>query len=520
MVVEIQRESIFLQNNLITNRLNGEVPAFATSLLIENTMHTFPADFVWGTATSSYQIEGGHDADGKGPSIWDAFCQIPGRIADGTTGNIACDHYHRFREDVQMMQSLGIPAYRFSISWPRLVPTGKLADGVNEAGVRFYSDLIDSLLEAGITPWVTLYHWDLPLALEMEHDGWLNRQIADDYADYARLCFERFGDRVKHWITLNEPWVVAILGYGQKVFAPGRSSHSEPYLAAHNLLRAHGQAVQVYRSEFAHQGGCIGITNNCDWREPLSEDPRDVAAAERALDFYIGWFADPIFAHGDYPASMRERVGERLPEFTAEEKAMLRGSSDFFGLNTYTTLYAAHADKTDAGQGVYGNGGISEDQDVALSVAPDWPLTDSRWAVVPWGCRKLLEYLDRRYASAPIYITENGCAYNDAAGADGQIRDERRIAYYAGYLEACSEAIANGVNLRGYFAWSLMDNMEWASGYSLKFGLVDVNRETLERTPKDSAHWYAKVIQNNSLQGALPDQAEPEAEGASPLRSR
>lgn len=464
-------------------------------------MHNFPENFVWGTATSSYQIEGGHNADGKGPSIWDAFCQIPGRIADASSGNIACDHYNRFAEDVKMMQALGIPAYRFSLSWPRIVPTGKISEGINEAGIRFYSELIDQLLAAGITPWITLYHWDLPLALQMEHDGWLNEGIAEDFAAYARLCFERFGDRVKNWITLNEPWVVAILGYGQKVFAPGRSSNSEPYLAAHNLLRAHGHAVQVYRSEFAQQGGQIGITNNCDWREPLTDNLQDAEAAERALDFYIGWFADPIFGHGDYPASMRERVGARLPAFTAEDKAMIQGSSDFFGLNTYTTMCAAHVGTGEqAEQRVYGNGGISGDQDVLLSALPEWSLTDSRWPIVPWGCRKLLEYLDRRYGGAPIYITENGCAYNDPVSEDGQVHDERRIAYHRAYLDACGQAIANGVNLRGYFAWSLMDNMEWASGYTLQFGMVNVDRVTLERTPKRSAYWYSNVVRENLLE--------------------
>jgi beta-galactosidase len=458
-------------------------------------MKSFPENFVWGTATAAYQIEGGHDADGKGPSIWDAFCTIPGRIAHGESGNIACDHYHRFREDVVLMKELGLRHYRMSISWPRLLPTGRAADGgVNEAGIRFYSDLIDALLESGITPWVTLYHWDLPLALQTESDGWLNPNIATDFADYARLCFSRFGDRVKNWITLNEPWVVAILGHGQGVFAPGRRSHSEPYTAAHHLLRAHAKAVEVYRTEFPHQRGQIGITNNCDWREPKTDRPGDIAAAERALDFYIGWFADPIFGRGDYPATMRERVADRLPRFTEAEQTSLQGSSDFFGLNTYTTMFAAEAKESDGPQDVHGNGGISEDQDVTLSVDPDWPKTDYNWAVVPWGCRKLLEYLDRRYSHPPIIITENGCAYNDGPSADGAIHDQRRIDFYSGYLEACRQAIGSGVDLRGYFAWSFMDNMEWAKGYALQFGLIHVDRETLKRTPKDSAHWYADYV--------------------------
>jgi beta-galactosidase len=462
-------------------------------------MDKFPANFAWGTATAAYQIEGGHDVDGKGPSIWDAFCTIPGRIAAGDSGQVACDHYHRFRQDVALMRELGFPHYRMSISWPRLLPTGRRCDGgINEAGVRFYSELIDTLLDAGITPWVTLYHWDLPLALQTERDGWLNPAIADDFADYARLCFERFGDRVKHWITLNEPWVVSILGHGQGVFAPGRRSQSEPYTAAHHLLRAHAKAVGIYRAEFRHQGGQIGITNNCDWREPKTDRPEDVAAAERALDFYIGWFADPIFGPGDYPATMRERVGERLPRFTDTEKASLKGSSDFFGLNTYTTMFAAEAKEGDGPQDVHGNGGISEDQNVTLSVDPQWQRTDYHWAVVPWGCRKLLEYLDRRYRHPPIIITENGCAYHDPRNPDGSINDSRRIEFYRGYLDACAEAIANGVDLRGYFAWSFMDNMEWSKGYALRFGLCHVDWETLARTPKASALWYADWIRRHN----------------------
>jgi beta-galactosidase len=461
-------------------------------------MQPFPDDFTWGVATAAYQIEGGHEADGKGPSIWDAFCRIPGRVARGETGDVACDHYHRFREDIAVMKELRIPAYRLSISWPRVLPSGRLADGgVNEAGVRFYSELIDALLEAGITPWVTLYHWDLPLALQTERDGWLNPDIAQDFADYARLCFDRFGDRVRHWITLNEPWVVAILGYGHGVFAPGRKSRSEPYVAAHHLLRAHAQAVAVYRNEFSHQRGRIGIANNCDWREPRTDKPQDIAAAERALDFYIGWFADPIFGHGDYPATMRERVAGRLPHFTDAEHESLRGSSDFFGLNTYTTMFAAAATGAEPPQDVHGNGGISEDQEVVLSVDPAWEKTDYHWAVVPWGCRKLLEYLDHRYDHPSIVITENGCAYDDPVRPDGNIHDNRRIRFHQRYLVACAEAVARGVNLCGYFAWSLMDNMEWAKGYELRFGLVHIDRQTLARTPKASARWYSECIASN-----------------------
>lgn len=456
-------------------------------------MIKFPNDFVWGTATSAYQIEGGHNADGKGPSIWDAFCTIPDRISNGENGNIAIDHYYRFKEDVALLKSLGFKAYRFSISWPRILPEGK--GKVNEEGIRFYADLIDELLANGITPWVTLYHWDLPLALQMERDGWLNSEIATYFAAYARICFERFGDRVKHWITLNEPWVVSILGYGQGVFAPGRTSNSEPYLAGHHLILAHARAVEVYKTEYAHQNGMIGITNNCDWREPLTNDPKDIEAAERALLFFLGWFADPVFL-GDYPEVMKERLGNRLPRFTEEEKAMIKGSSDFFGLNHYTTMYAQQEDSSMPPASVYGNGGLSEDQDVRLSQDKSWKLTSFNWAVVPWGCRKLLEWINNRYGNPDIYITENGFACNDTL-QDGKVEDHDRIEYYQSYLEACHEAINKGVKLKGYFAWSLFDNFEWASGYSQRFGLNYIDYNTLKRIPKASANWFSDVVGNN-----------------------
>ncbi|MEI6864860.1 GH1 family beta-glucosidase [Flavicella sp.] len=458
-------------------------------------MKKFPVDFIWGTATSSYQIEGAAYEGGKGPSIWDAFSGIPGKTHNGETGEIACDHYNKFKEDIQLMKNMGVKAYRFSIAWTRIMPTGK--GNINEEGIQFYSDLIDALLEADITPWVTLYHWDLPLALQLEEDGWLGSKIPDYFAAYVDVCFERFGDRVKNWITLNEPWVVAILGYGQGVFAPGRISTSEPYEAAHQLLLAHSKAVHVYRDKYAHQNGQIGITNNCDWREPLTDSDLDKEAAERALEFFLAWFTDPVYL-GDYPQVMKDRLGDRLPTFSEEEKKLIKGTSDFFGLNHYTTMYAAHDDGTEKERCVYGNGGISEDQDVDLSLDPNWNLTLMKWAVVPWGCKKLLEWISKRYDSPKIYITENGCAYTDKL-VDGEVDDQYRLDFYKGYLEACNEAIENGVNLKGYFAWSFMDNFEWASGYDKRFGLHYVDFKTLKRIPKKSAYWFRKVTANNSV---------------------
>ena len=461
----------------------------------------FPKDFIWGTATSAYQIEGAAAIDGRGPSIWDTFCQQDGKVLNGDTGDVACDHYHRYQEDVALMAEMGVKAYRFSISWSRLLPNGK-SDSLNQNGVDFYNNLIDECLKQGIIPWVTLYHWDLPDAIEAETGGWLDRSTVDLFAEYAKLCFELFGDRVKNWITLNEPWVAAVLGYGQGVFAPGRTSNSEPYQAAHNLLLAHAYAVDVYRNEFQlAQKGQIGITNNCDWREPKTELKEDKEAAQIALEFFLGWFADPIYL-GDYPECMRERVGNRLPKFTDEEKGLLKGSSDFFGLNHYTTMYAAKQNGNAKEVSVFGNGGLSEDQDVQLSVDPEWALTDMQWAVVPWGCNKLLKWIADRYSNPPIYITENGCAYDDKI-SDGKVEDSERLNFMALYIEECSNAINSGVDLKGYFAWSLMDNFEWAMGYSKRFGLHYVDFSTGQRVAKESAKWYSRLIESSSVDSKL-----------------
>jgi len=288
------------------------------------------------------------------------------------------------------------------------------------------------------------------------------------------------------------------LGYGQGVFAPGRCSNSEPYLAAHQLILAHAKAVKVYRQEFTHQNGKIGITNNCDWREPKTSNQDDINAAQRALEFFLGWFADPVFL-GDYPMVMKQRLGNRLPEFSESEKLLIKGSSDFFGLNHYTTMYAAEdrGDSTEAN--VYGNGGISEDQNVILTQDPEWQLTSMNWAVVPWGCTKLLEWIDQRYGQPDIYITENGCSYDDKV-VNGEVNDDFRVNFFRGYLSACHDAIKKGVQLKGYFSWSFMDNFEWASGYEKRFGLHYVDFETLERIPKKSALWYSNLIAKNSFE--------------------
>jgi len=459
-------------------------------------MKRFPKDFTWGTATASYQIEGGWLEGGKGLSIWDAFAHTPGKIVHGDTGDVTCHHFHRTKEDVALMAKMGLKAYRFSIAWSRILPAGR--GKPNPEGIRFYSDLIDELLAHEIVPWVTLYHWDLPLALQLELDGWLNPAMPEIFRDYAAICFENFGDRVKHWITFNEPWVVAILGYGQGIFAPGRVSKSEPYQVAHQILRAHGQAVDVYRRQFqTKQNGTIGITNNCDWREPLAHSEKDRQAAQRALEFFLGWFADPIY-RGDYPAVMRERVVDRLPKFSDRDKALILGSCDFFGLNHYTTMYAAHSEGNDTDVNPYGNGGISEDQDVHLSTDRSWEKTQMGWSIVPWGCRKLLHWIDERYDHPDIVITENGLAWDDKV-EQGKVRDQKRINFLSAYLNECHQAIEEGISLKGYFLWSLMDNFEWALGFSRRFGICYVDFETGKRIPKESAQWYSNLIKNNGF---------------------
>lgn len=452
----------------------------------------FPPDFIWGGATSSYQIEGAWMEGGKGPSIWDVFCMIPGKVANFENGNMACDHYHRIKEDVALMKSLGLQAYRFSISWPRILPAGRGQE--NQQGIDFYNSLIDELLANDIVPWVTLYHWDLPAALEFELDGWVGEEISNAFAAYAEVCFKHFGDRVKNWITINEAWVVAILGYGHGIFAPGKKSNDLPYLAGHQLIKAHAKAVDIYRKFYqTEQKGQIGITNNCDWREPLTTDPKDQEAAQRALEFFLAWFADPIYK-GDYPDVMKKNLGHRLPSFTDEEKKLIKGSSDFFGLNHYTTMMAADATEQPVDGFVYGNGGLSEDQLVNLSVSPEWKMTAMQWAIVPWGCRKLLHWIADRYDNPPIYITENGCAFDDQV-IDGKVNDTDRIDFFKSYLNEIGIAIESGVQVKGYFIWSLMDNFEWALGYGKRFGITYVD-EKLNRIPKASAWWYRDLITN------------------------
>ncbi|GMK59288.1 hypothetical protein CspeluHIS016_0703030 [Cutaneotrichosporon spelunceum] len=454
------------------------------------------ADFIWGFATAAAQIEGGGEeqekASGRGPSIWDHFCDQPGKIADGSKVTDTCDFYTHWKEDLALMKSLGANSYRFSISWPRVIPLGGKDDAINEHGVQFYSDVIDECLRLGLTPFVTLYHWDLPLELYKRYGGWLNKErITADFVRYARLCFERYGARVKHWITINEPWVIASLGHAHGAFAPGHVSNTEPWIVGHSLLVAHAHAAHLYHTDFARGEGVIGITLNGDWAEPYDGTPANIKAAQNKMDAAVGWFADPVYL-GEYPPSLRAMLQDRLPEFTDDERALLIGSSDFYGCNFYTTnTITAGGDDETAGNACL------------LFTRPDGtelgPESELGWLRdVPWGLRKHLNYLYTRYGK-PIYITENGYAVKgeSAMSAAQAVRDDQRVAYFRGYLGAVRDAVADGVDVRSYFAWSCIDNFEWASGFGPRFGCVRVDYDSKKRTVKDSARFLQTWFEEN-----------------------
>mmetsp|Transcript_23241 Transcript_23241/g.49140 ORF Transcript_23241/g.49140 Transcript_23241/m.49140 type:complete len:549 (-) Transcript_23241:136-1782(-) len=462
------------------------------SKAIISSRHLFPEDFVWGAATSSYQIEGATHEGGRGLTIWDTYCEGKGNILDGSNGDIACDHYNRVEEDVRLMKDLGLKAYRFSIAWTRILPNGKLEGGINPMGIAFYNRLIDELLKNGIEPWVTLYHWDLPQTLEDEYEGWLSPNIIEDFGSYASVCFEAFGDRVKHWVTINEPWTMAVQGYEDGTKAPGKIANPQVdvYLAAHHLLLAHARAVRTYQYSFSEtQNGKIGISNSGDFRYPLNpKSSQDREASERAMIFQYAWLTDPL-VFGEYPIEMRIRLGDRLPQFTDAQRQEIIGSLNFMGLNHYSTLYASAKKE----KPIYG--GYWTDMDVDFSSDPSWPKNFMGWSINPDGCRELLHWISRRYPSIPIVITENGTSEDDH-NLEGAKHDEGRRQFFEGYIRACGEAIDMGVQLEGYFAWSFMDNFEWEYGYTKRFGICHVDYDTLERTPKSSALWYKETIES------------------------
>ncbi|KAF7011815.1 hypothetical protein CFC21_026082 [Triticum aestivum] len=435
---------------------------------------SFPKGFIFGTASSAYQYEGGAMEGGRGSSIWDNFThQHPDKIADGSDGDVAVDSYHLYKEDVRLMKDMGMDAYRFSISWTRILPDGTLRGGVNQEGIKYYNNLIDELLSKGVQPFVTLFHWDTPQGLEDKYGGFLSPNIINDYKDFAEVCFKEFGDRVKHWITLNEPWSFCVWGYAEGVSAPGRcspwekancsvgDSGREPYTVGHHQILAHAAAARLYKQKYkGMQKGKIGITLVANWVIPISRSKSSIAATKRSMEFMLGWFLDPL-CRGDYPRSMKVLVGNRLPQFTKIQSKLVKGAFDFIGLNYYTTNYV---------------GSLPPSKGIRNSYSTD----------------------------AQAIRTGTNEANNKSLPLKEALKDDARIEYHHRHLDALLSAIRDGANVKGYFAWSLLDDFEWTSGYTVRFGLHFVDYDHgLKRYPKRSAGWFKKFLKDD-----LTDQLE------------
>ncbi|WP_062216543.1 GH1 family beta-glucosidase [Streptomyces sp. NBRC 109706] len=447
----------------------------------------FPDGFVWGTATASYQIEGAVAEDGRGPSIWDTFAHTPGKITGGDTGDIADDHYHRYPEDISLMADLGVSHYRFSLAWPRIQPEGR--GQLNGAGVDFYSRLVDSLLERGIQPWVTLYHWDLPQPLE-DAGGWPERDTAERFAEYAAVVQQRLGDRVKDWTTLNEPWCSAFLGYASGIHAPGRTDGPAALRAAHHLMLGHGLATRALREQGARD---VGITVNLYPVDPATDSAADRDAARRIDGLMNRVFLDPLL-RGAYPEDLLKDLSSvtDTDHVRDGDLAIINTPLDFLGVNYYTR----HVVRAGTATGRPSNWVGSEDVEFVKRGIPE---TAMGWEIDPDGLYETLTRVWREYGPLPLYVTENGAAFDDRVEADGRVRDEARRAYLESHFAAAHRALSEGVDLRGYFVWSLMDNFEWAHGYGKRFGLVHVDFETQRRTMKDSGHWLAEITRANGL---------------------
>lgn len=436
----------------------------------------FPEGFLWGAATAAYQIEGSPLADGAGPSIWHRFAHTPGRMANCDTGDIACDHYRRSIEDVALMRDLGLNAYRFSISWSRILPEG--TGPVNQKGLDFYRRLVEALREAGIAPSATLYHWDLPAALD-DRGGWLNRDSAAWFGDYAEICFKALGDQVEMWATLNEPWVIADGGYLHGTLAPGHKNLFEAPRVAHHLLLAHATAVEAFRT---HGPGKIGIVVNIEPKHPASDSPEDLAATARADAAMNRHYLDPLFL-GRYPEELAEVYGQAWPRFPEADLDRIPIPFDWLGLNYYTRAVVQ------ACPAAWPTGAIKVHQ-------PRATYTETHWEVYPQGLEETLHWLADRYGPIPLYVTENGAAFYDPPTAEGgKVDDPLRVEYLREHLRAVGRAIDAGVDVRGYFAWSLFDNLEWSLGYAKRFGIVHVDFATQERTVKASGRFYAGAVQ-------------------------
>ncbi|KAI9126453.1 hypothetical protein K1719_002049 [Acacia pycnantha] len=475
---------------------------------------SFPSGFIFGTASASYQYEGAANEDGRGPSIWDTFThKYPEKIDDRSNGDVANDQYHHYMEDVGIMKYMNVDAFRFSISWSRILPKGKLSGGINRLGIKYYNNLIDELLANGLKPFVTLFHWDLPQALEDEYGGFLSPDIVKDYGDYVELCFKEFGERVKYWITLDEPWTYSSMGYAIGDLAPGRcsawlnlnctggDSAVEPYLVGHHMLLAHASAVQIYKSKFqASQKGVIGITLVSHWFVPYSDSKADHNAASRAIDFMFGWFMEPM-SKGHYPKKMRVLVGSRLPKFSMEESKLIKGSFDFLGLNYYTAYYAAHSPSLRNARPSYQTDSranlTTERNGISIGTrVSDWLY------IYPKGFRDFLLYVKTKYNNPLVYITENGITELDdpTLTIEEALMDTFRIDYHFRHLYYLQSAIKDGVNVKGYFAWSMLDSFELSHGYTVRFGINYVDfKHGNQRYYKLSSRWFRNILQKRII---------------------
>ncbi|KAJ4711681.1 putative Beta-glucosidase [Melia azedarach] len=458
---------------------------------------SFPAGFLFGAGSSAYQIEGAANIDGRARSIWDTFAvKDPEKISDHSTGEVADEFYYLYKEDIALLKEIGVDSFRFSIAWPRVLPQGKLSGGVNWEGVNFYNFVINELLSNGIQPFVTLFHWDLPQALEDEYGGFLNPKIVDDYRDYVDFCFQEFGDRVRYWISLNEANLFSSFGYASGVNAPGRCSNyignctegnsaTEPYIVTHHLILSHATAVNLYRDKYqATQKGILGITNGCT----------------RALDFLFGWILHPL-TFGDYPKSMRKLVGNRLPNFTEEQTNLVKGSLDFVGVNYYTARYAEESNSSSPLLSYTTDSHVNDTVD--KKGIPIGKLAGGDWIYMyPKGIREIALYITKRYSSLPIYITENGMAdaNNSSISIEEALNDSLRVTYHHLHLSYLLQAIKKGADVRGYSVWSFLDDFEWASGYTLRFGFIYIDyKNGLKRYLKNSAFWYKDFLRKENI---------------------
>ncbi|KAL6339882.1 hypothetical protein AAG906_034971 [Vitis piasezkii] len=476
--------------------LNLALPAFSS---LNFSRDDFPPGFVFGSGTSAYQVEGAAFQDGRTPSIWDTFTHDG--IVHGATGDIACDEYHKYKEDVELMVETGLEAYRFSISWSRLIPNGR--GPVNPKGLAYYNNFINELISHGIQPHVTLFHSDLPQALEDEYEGWISRRIVKDFTEYADVCFREFGNRVLYWSTLNEGNIFALGGYDTGMTPPHRcsppfgncpkgNSSTEAYIAAHHILLAHASVVQLYREKYQEtQQGFIGINVFAYWFVPMTNETEDIIATQRAHDFFLGWFVD-VLVFGDYPGIVKKRAGTRIPSFSKDESKQVKDSFDFIGINHYSTLYVKNSPKK-----------LNMDHrdflaDMAADIMSKRDDTQpDQFPVMPWGLQEVLEYFKQVYGNPPVYIHENG----QRTQRNTSLNDTGRVKYLQGYIGALLNAVRNGSNAKGYFIWSFLDVLELLDGYESSYGLyyVDLDDPDLKRYPKLSAHWYSVFLKGSNI---------------------